>query len=69
MTKVTGWTWFALSLLALWTVGREGRGDGRIEDYKRHKQYETWSRDVIQLLKIESHSGRGLELRVARLGS
>ncbi len=44
MAKMTGWTWLALSLLALWTVGREGRGDGRIEDYKRHKQYETWSR-------------------------
>ncbi len=44
MKKKTGWIWLALSLLALWTVGREGQGGGRIEDYKRHKQYETWSR-------------------------
>ncbi|HPB09714.1 MAG TPA: hypothetical protein PLU38_01560 [Kiritimatiellia bacterium] len=43
MKKTTGWVWLALSLLALWTVGREGSG-GRIADYKRHKQYETWSR-------------------------
>ncbi len=43
MRKTTRWGWLALSLLVLWAVSQEGR-DSRIEDYKRHKQYETWSR-------------------------